>query len=105
MVAKSSPSRRLKPRYISLGLENPVDTINPYRVDVEFVNDLSIEQVVATINQLSNPQVITWYIGCHGLRSAGVQFYRDFLISPVLRDHGEAMFWLVLTSAIFFLTT
>ncbi|MBI3258992.1 MAG: hypothetical protein HYZ54_05920 [Ignavibacteriae bacterium] len=64
-------------------------------VEVEFMDGLSTEQVITSICQLSNPQVIIWYIGCYGLKKAGVQFYKDFLISPVLRQSVKATFWLV----------
>jgi hypothetical protein len=62
---------------------------------VEFVESLSNEQVIVNISQLSNPQVVVWYIGCYGLREAGVQFYKNFLISPIFRQNKEATFWLV----------
>ncbi len=69
--------------------------VDPCCVDVEFIEGLSIEQVSERISQLSNPQVIIWYIGCYGLRETSVQFYRDFLIAPILRQSAEAVFWLV----------
>lgn len=65
------------------------------RVDVEFVDDLSTEEVITSISQLSNPQVIIWYIGYYGLREAGVQFYKDFLIAPIFKQSTGATFWLV----------
>jgi hypothetical protein len=64
-------------------------------VSVEFEEDLSIEQVTLAISHLSNPQIILWYIGCYGLKKAGVDFYRNFLISPVLVQNTQATFWLV----------
>lgn len=68
----------------------------PFQVNVEFLDaPLSKEQIVSYISNLSNPHVVVWYIGCNGLRSAGVQFYQDFLISPILMNHSEVTFWLV----------
>jgi|GEM_PF-3378237 len=66
-----------------------------HEVTVEFREGLSTEQVVAEISQLQNPQVIIWYIGCYGLRKTGVQFYRDFLISPIFYQNPNSIFWLV----------
>ncbi len=65
------------------------------QIDVEFDEGLSIEQIIAEINQLSNPQIIIWYIGCYGLRKACSQFYKDYFISPVMRRNTQATFWLV----------
>ncbi|CAM0116897.1 hypothetical protein [Rhabdochlamydiaceae symbiont of Dictyostelium giganteum] len=65
------------------------------KVEVEFIEDLPIEHIVCKIIQMPNPHVIIWYIGCYGLKTAGVQFYKDFLFSPVLSKHTEATFWLV----------
>ncbi len=64
-------------------------------VQVEFMDGLSIQQVTEEINKLSAPQVIVWYIGCYGLRKTGVQFYKEFLISPILKGNTRATFWLV----------
>ena len=64
-------------------------------VKVEFVEGLPVRETTDTISELSAPQVLLWYIGCYGLRKTGVQFYRDFLISPVLKQNKEATFWLV----------
>jgi hypothetical protein len=68
---------------------------NQSHVSVEFAEDLSIQQVAEEINQLATPQIIVWYIGCYGLRKNGVEFYKDFLISPVLKQNLQAAFWLV----------
>lgn len=65
------------------------------QIDVSFETDLSMEDVVTRISHLSQPQVILWYIGCNGLRSSGIQFYKDSLISPILTSKLEARLWLV----------
>jgi hypothetical protein len=64
-------------------------------VDVEFISGFSIEQVVAAITKLPNPQIVIWYIGCNGLRQTSVQFYKNFLINPIIKNHQTATFWLV----------
>ncbi|MFZ0564605.1 MAG: hypothetical protein WAM28_00180, partial [Chlamydiales bacterium] len=64
-------------------------------VHVEFAEESSIEQVVEKITQLPNPQIIIWYIGCYGLKQGSVQFYKDYLIGPVLSKKSQATFWLV----------
>jgi [ribosomal protein S5]-alanine N-acetyltransferase len=65
------------------------------RVNVEFSDGLTTEQIISNISQLSNPQVIIWYVGCYGLRKTGVHFYRDSLISPSFAKNPSARFWLV----------
>lgn len=89
-----SVSRLIKPEHICQSdVENRFN-FNPCHVVVEFTEGLSVEEVATNINQLTNPQVILWYIGCNGLREAGVQFYKNFLIEPVLEQNEEAVFWL-----------
>lgn len=94
LVVNSLPSKRINSKYIYSPVEGAFGS-DKCRVDVEFADGLSIEQVTATISKLSNPQVIVWYIGCYGLKKAGVQFYKNFLISPVVKQNTEATFWLV----------
>lgn len=94
LMIKSFPSTKNNSEYTYPSLKDPSDS-SKYRVDVEFEDDLSIEQVTSRICQLSNPQVIVWYIGYYGLRQMGVEFYKDFLISPVFKQNAEATFWLV----------
>lgn len=65
------------------------------QISIEFIEELSIEQVALEISGLSAPQVIVWYIGCYGLRKASVLFYKDFLINPVFSRNAQAAFWLV----------
>ena len=64
-------------------------------VQVAFEEGMSIQQITEKIKELATPQIIVWYIGCDGLRKAGVQFYKNCLISPVLNQHTQATFWLV----------
>lgn len=70
------------------------DHFKPH-VNVTFRESLTTEEVVLEINQLRNPQIIVWYIGCYGLRKVGVEFYKNFLISPILSQNPNATFWLV----------
>ena len=65
------------------------------QITVKFLEGLPIEQVVAKVSQLSNPQVIIWYIGSRGLRKAGIEFYKNFIISPLLASNKGLTFWLV----------
>jgi hypothetical protein len=88
-----SPSIRTRPKPVGPGAKRTLG-FAPFRVEVEFVEGLSTHQVVNKISQLSNPQVILWYIGCRGLRETGMHFYRDFLISPIL-ESTAATLWLV----------
>lgn len=69
--------------------------LQQHHIRVEFVDTLSIEQAVKEINELSNPQIIVWYIGCNGLRKAGSDYYKDNLLNPVLRQNFSSTFWLV----------
>lgn len=68
---------------------------NELHINIEFIEGMSIEEAVTKISQLLSPQVIIWYVGCNGLRKVGVQFYKDFLISPTLRKNIKTVFWLV----------
>lgn len=74
---------------------NHNDSTKPCVVKVEFVEGLSTQQVVEIVADLENPQVILWYIGCNGLRETGVRFYKEALISPILRECSQAAFWLL----------
>jgi len=94
LTEKPRPSKQIKPRRNCPYVKDSFDSKKCY-VDVEFLEGLSTEQVTANISQLSNPQVLIWYVGCYGLREAGVQFYKNFLISPVFKQNTEATFWLV----------
>lgn len=94
-IVKSLLSKQVKSKHVRSRHVKNTCAFDQYRVDVEFRDGLSIEQVIINISQLSNPHVIIWYIGCYGLREAGVQFYKDFLISPVLKQSTGAIFWLV----------
>lgn len=67
----------------------------PCVTKVEFIEGLSTQQVIEIVTGLESPQVILWYIGCNGLREAGVQFYKEALISPILRECAQAAFWLL----------
>ena len=91
---KSSPSKRIGSRGIRPSLGGACYP-SRCRVDVDFAEDLSPEQIRANIGQLSNPQIVVWYIGCYGLKKAGMQFYKDFLISPLFSQNTKATFWLV----------
>ncbi len=93
-IAKPPSFKRIKLKYVLPNVKNTLNFDN-CRVDVEFIDGLNTEQVITNICQLSNPQVIVWYMGCYGLRKAGVQFYKDFLISPILNQNRPATFWLV----------
>lgn len=93
VIKRSHSSRQFKSKYVSPHRKSP--HISEHNVNVTFRDKLSTEQVVAEISHLSNPQVIVWYVGCYGLREAGVKFYRDFLISPTLNENSNATFWLV----------
>lgn len=64
-------------------------------ISVEFLDGLTTEQIVFKIGQLSNPQIILWYVGYYGLRKGGVDFYRDHLISPSFESNLGVKFWLV----------
>jgi hypothetical protein len=64
-------------------------------VNVEFLENLTINQVTQHITYLFCPHVIIWYIGCKGLRSNGVQFYRDYFIGPLISLHPEVTLWLM----------
>ena len=67
---------------------------NHVQINLEFEEGLSTAEVVERISQLSHPQVVVWYIGANGLRKAGVQFYKDFLFSPILHRNPQVSFWL-----------
>jgi len=67
----------------------------PRHVSVEFSDVMSVEEVVEEIGRLEHPQIVVWYIGAYGLRKAGVDFYREKLIRPVLEKKADATFWLV----------
>lgn len=75
-----------------LEITPPLDRV---QVDVQFSEMLTIEQLVLEISQSFEPNVIIWYIGCYGLRENGVCFYKDHLISPILKSNVDAAFWLV----------
>lgn len=64
-------------------------------ISVEFSDELTTEQVVSAVGQLSNPHIVLWYVGSYGLKEAGVHFYRNFLISPSFEVNPTAKFWLV----------
>lgn len=68
---------------------------NKCSIKVEFFDNLAIDQSLQIINSLHNPQIVLWYMGSHGLRKTGVDFYRDFLIQPILQQHASAALWLV----------
>ena len=94
LMVKPRPSKRINSRHACHYGEDAFD-LSGCCVDVEFVEGLSTEQVITNISQLSNPQVVIWYIGCYGLREAGIQFYKNFLISPIFKQNTEATLWLV----------
>lgn len=79
----------------NLSIPSPNTIAQQHIVKVDFLEQLSTEQIVSEIIQLSTPQVIIWYIGCDGLRMSGAQFYRDFLINPILKQKEDASFWLI----------
>jgi len=64
-------------------------------VRVDFAEGLSTQEVVDEINELSSPQIIVWYNGCYGLRKSGVEFFKNCLISPILKQNRSAIFWLI----------
>ncbi|MFA6119341.1 MAG: hypothetical protein WC688_05440 [Parachlamydiales bacterium] len=65
------------------------------QVNVEFIENFTMEQIVNEISQLSNPQIIIWYIGIKGLTKTCADFYKNFLISPIFKKNLNAKFWLV----------
>jgi len=68
---------------------------NQHHINVEFIENLPIETVVAEINKIKNPHVVIWCIGCNGLRKAGADFYKHNLLTPVLHQNPESTFWLM----------
>ena len=63
-------------------------------LNVTYNEGLTISQTVDTISRLESPHIVLWYIGTYGLKKAGVDFYRDLLISPVISSNSGASFWL-----------
>ncbi len=51
--------------------------------------------MVEEIKKLEFPQIFLWYIGISGLKQGGVDFYRDFIISPLMEAQNHSAFWLV----------
>lgn len=64
-------------------------------VQVTFSTKLSTLQIVENINNLTAPHIVLWYIGCCGLKAAGVDFYRECIISPILFQNPDATLWLL----------
>lgn len=64
-------------------------------VKVVFKEGFSIQEATNELNQLSSPQIIIWFIGCYGLRESGLEYYKDNLISPILKKNASATFWLI----------
>lgn len=64
-------------------------------VSVEFFDERPVNQVVEEIASISKPHVILWYIGPTGLKKAGVEFYRNFIISPLWSCDNNTNFWLI----------
>ena len=65
-------------------------------VTVRFVDNLSASEALSFIGRLRHPQIILWYIGCNGLRTRCVEFYRRAFITPVLAKRDlHPTFWLV----------
>ncbi len=89
MLTQCSPKLKNRP--------HTPTTINSQNcsVLVKFIDELSTSEVVTAISSLSRPQVVLWYIGPTGLKKAGVEFYRDSLVSPLLNNNSETTFWLV----------
>lgn len=55
-------------------------------VTVQFQEGLTHQELIERINHVANSHIFLWYIGSHGLKEAGVQFYKEkikaILISP-----------------------
>ncbi len=67
----------------------------PYRVSVEFKDEMDISEIQDQIISLSSCHIVMWYVGCYGLRKAGVEYYRDHLISSIFHENQASQFWLV----------
>ena len=65
------------------------------KLEVSFLNEESFNQIYHRISSLSDPQIVTWYIGCNGLKLFTSQFYRDNLIGPLYNTMPNADFWLL----------
>lgn len=74
---------------------NNADYLLALRVSVNFIEGLSTERVIERVAGSKNPQIILWYIGCHGLKEESVRYYKDSIISPILSLNGSSTFWLV----------
>jgi hypothetical protein len=55
----------------------------------------SQDQIISHLCNLKAPHIVLWYIGCYGLKKEGVEFYKNFLINPLLSMKPDATFWLV----------
>lgn len=65
------------------------------KVAVTYAEDLSTDKVVQKISQLQSPHVCLWYIGTYGLKKEGVKFYKESLITPVLKASKNVTFELL----------
>lgn len=65
-----------------------------HRVMAEFLPLQPLNQALKEISLISNPQVVTWYIGPNGLKKNGVIFLRENMLDPLL-SYGETYLWLV----------
>lgn len=65
------------------------------RLNVEFHKNFFIKDIPYELKALANPQVVLWYIGCNGLKKSCVDFYKEHLISPILKNSINTTFWLL----------
>lgn len=66
------------------------------RVNIEYeFARVQMEDVVTKISQVAFAHVVIWYIGINGLKKQCADFYKNFLIDPLLKSDHSAFFWML----------
>ncbi len=64
-------------------------------VSVEFTEGMPLCQIIGNLQNIPNLHIVLWYIGCYGLKKTCVEFYKKFIISPILEKTFNTTLWLV----------
>jgi len=68
------------------------------KFNVSYLENLTDHELLHAIASIANPQVLLWYIGSHGLKADGVNFYKEKISSILTASNNASCFLLDLTA-------
>lgn len=74
---------------VKINLEGIVNVI------VRYAHRKTVEEALQFFREAVTTHIFLWYIGSYGLKKNGVAFYRQEILSPLVKCLADPIFWLV----------